>query len=150
MELSCRYIQEDQADQLPFRTSDGLTLIATSQDGYASLFTFDEGELGTQCATQPERLVSPLEQTDLFKANTSSPIKQLEPSSRANGPQNSASASNQKVVQGILSSPVRKDDQDIIMLDGPPSSAAKGTNGDEAGTEKKVKKRAALTTMPLA
>jgi hypothetical protein len=134
-----------------FRTSDGLTLIATSQDGYASLFTFDEGELGSPCTNQPERLISPLEQTDLFNATSSSPVKQLEVNGRVNGAPHSASSSSKpKAVQEIFSSPVKNDDSDIIMLDGPPSSAVKGSNGEEAGSEKKVKKRAALTTLPLS
>lgn len=64
------------------RTSDGLTLIATSADGYVSAFTFEEGELGEPSEEQPERPLSDLERvaiasTNLAAAGNATPVTQL-------------------------------------------------------------------------
>lgn len=57
------------------RTADGLTLIATSSDGYASIFTFEEGELGVPSAEQPKKALGPLEEALINGVNTLSPTK---------------------------------------------------------------------------
>lgn len=57
------------------RTADGLTLIATSSDGYASIFTFEEGELGVPSSEQPVRSPGPLEDALANGSSLSSPSK---------------------------------------------------------------------------
>jgi hypothetical protein len=52
-----------------------MTLIATSSDGYASIFTFEEGELGIPCVDQPARPLSKYEESQLANAGSASPIK---------------------------------------------------------------------------
>lgn len=46
-------------------TADGMTLMATSGDGYATIFAFDEGELGIPCEKQPVRQVAATPSQDM-------------------------------------------------------------------------------------
>ena len=114
----------------PFgRTSDGLTLIATSSDGYASIFTFEDGELGVPCAGQPARPISKYEEAQLANSSATSPVKPT-----VLQPKQQVTAETQD--QG----------QEAITI---PSSPGDGQARPEADPTKKVKKRANLTTVPL-
>lgn len=149
---------------LPYRTADGLTLIATSSDGYASIFTFEEGELGVPAPDQPKRTMGPLEESLANGTSTLSPTKPtaasvaISPSANVDGPASTtrnemgaASAVSSAKAENVFAIPsapapvpprkeLQKEDSDIVMLSSEPEGMA---NADEA--PKKVKKRVALT-----
>jgi len=133
------------------RTADGLTLIATSSDGYASIFTFEEGELGVPSAEQPTKIMGPFEDSLVNGTSALSPSKPtttLMASSPAqdtstNGLASSVSISKREDVFAVPAPPasaLQKEDSDIIML----SSEPEGMANAEL-QPKKVKKRVALT-----
>jgi hypothetical protein len=131
------------------RTADGLTLIATSSDGYASIFTFEEGELGVPSAEQPKRTMGPLEESLVNGVSTLSPTKPAAASTatspaqeNTNGMSSSTSLSKGENVFAVPSAPrapLQKEDSDVIMLSSEPEGMA---NSEQP---KKVKKRVALT-----
>ena len=140
------------------RTADGLTLIATSSDGYASIFTFEEGELGVPASEQPKKALGPLEETLINGANALSPVKPgstastsnaTSPAAHPNGlaiPTTTSKAENvfapASVEKAEQRKPLQKEDSDIVMLSEAPPSMM---NGAGEGQPKKVKKRVALT-----
>lgn len=136
---------------LVYRSFDGLTLIATSSDGYVTIFSFLQEELGVPYEHQPVRAVT-AGTDDLASANAKpgtpnilSPVKAVDPAPSTSGPPQKAG--------------LKKEDSDVILLEGPPPATASSTvapsssNGSKAEgadqPEKKVKKRAVLTTVPL-
>jgi len=118
-------------------TADGSTLIATSSDGYASIFTFEDGELGVPCEVQPKRILSPLEESNktfvspvksipAVSTNTSNtpPMATTLPAPTALSPlvMNSSPAVAPRA-NGTAPvnnfSLLKREDSDIILLDGP-------------------------------
>lgn len=140
------------------RSADGLSLIATSSDGYVTIFSFAEGDLGVPYDSQPLKGV-PVGKDDTSSTAPKelSPIKpassctstsvistSLPPSSSHNGVELSRPSSDRSI---------KKEDSDIIILDGPPISAsttAPATSSVTEETSKKEKKRPMLTTVPFA
>ena len=133
-----------------FRTADGLTLIATSSDGYASIFTFEEGELGVPSADQPKRTMGPLEESLVNGVSTLSPSKPTTTSTATSPAQvhaNGIASSSSTLSKGadVFAEPsaprvsMQKEDSDVIMLSSEPEGM---TNSEQP---KKVKKRVALT-----
>ncbi|KAK9900679.1 WD40 repeat-like protein [Cystobasidium minutum MCA 4210] len=148
-------------------TADGLTLIATSSDGYASIFTFEEGELGTPASVQPKKGLGPLEETLINGVNTLSPTKPVSSaqsnaaSSPAHPHPNGLAASSDKAAS-VFGAPaqiqptqadaprrgLQKEDSDVVMLGEAPPPPPQGiptSEGASSEQPKKVKKRVALT-----
>lgn len=127
-----------------------MTLIATSSDGYASIFTFEEGELGVPAAEQPQRSMGPLEDSLVNGTSTLSPAKPSVASSAnspaqqtiANGPPLATSSKAEDVFALPTTQPaiLRKEDSDVIMLTSEPEQVPSAEQ-----QPKKVKKRVALT-----